>query len=48
MYLEIVTVKKLIGKTALVTGAGQGVGQDIAFAFAHEGAKVAVTIERTA
>lgn len=33
----------LDGKTALVTGAGQGVGQGIAFALAAEGAAVAVT-----
>lgn len=36
-------MSKLSGKVALVTGAGQGVGQGIAFALAHEGAKVAVT-----
>lgn len=34
---------KLTGKIALVTGAGQGVGQGIAFALAAEGAAVAVT-----
>jgi len=34
---------KLSGKIALVTGAGQGVGQGIAFALAQEGAAVAVT-----
>jgi NAD(P)-dependent dehydrogenase (short-subunit alcohol dehydrogenase family) len=34
---------KLAGKIALVTGAGQGVGQGIAFALAQEGAAVAVT-----
>ena len=33
----------LEGKVALVTGAGQGVGQGIALALAAEGAKVAVT-----
>ncbi len=36
-------MKKLTGKIALVTGAGQGVGQGIALALAAEGAKVAVT-----
>ncbi|NVK44008.1 MAG: SDR family oxidoreductase [Oceanospirillaceae bacterium] len=35
-------MKKLEGKIALVTGAGQGVGQGIALAMASEGAKVAV------
>jgi NAD(P)-dependent dehydrogenase (short-subunit alcohol dehydrogenase family) len=33
---------RLAGKTALVTGAGQGVGQGIAYALAAEGASVAV------
>jgi NAD(P)-dependent dehydrogenase (short-subunit alcohol dehydrogenase family) len=33
----------LDGKVALITGAGQGVGQGIAFALASEGAHVAVT-----
>ncbi len=33
----------LDGKVALVTGAGQGVGQGIAFALAAEGARVTVT-----
>lgn len=33
----------LKGKIALVTGAGQGVGQGIALALAAEGARVAVT-----
>ncbi|MCG8671377.1 MAG: SDR family oxidoreductase [Pseudomonadales bacterium] len=32
---------KLAGKVALITGAGQGVGQGIAFALAMEGAKIA-------
>lgn len=35
-------MKMLKNKVALVTGAGQGVGQGIAFALAAEGAKVAV------
>jgi meso-butanediol dehydrogenase/(S,S)-butanediol dehydrogenase/diacetyl reductase len=45
---------RLTGKVALVTGAGQGVGQGIAFALAGEGAAVAVTgrtlakVEKTA
>ncbi len=34
---------KLSNKVALVTGAGQGVGQGIAFALANEGASIAVT-----
>jgi len=34
---------RLNGKIALVTGAGQGVGQGIAYALAAEGARVAVT-----
>ena len=33
----------LQGRIALITGAGQGVGQGIAFALAAEGARVAVT-----
>ncbi len=36
-------MKMLESKVALVTGAGQGVGQGIAFALAEQGAKVAVT-----
>lgn len=35
-------MKKLNGKVALVTGAGQGVGQGIAYALASEGVAVAV------
>ncbi|NPU90670.1 MAG: SDR family oxidoreductase [Gammaproteobacteria bacterium] len=34
---------RLNGKIALVTGAGQGVGQGIAYALAAEGARIAVT-----
>ena len=36
-------MSRLAGKVALVTGAGQGVGQGIAYALAAEGAAVAVT-----
>ncbi len=36
-------MKMLESKIALITGAGQGVGQGIAFALAEQGAKVAVT-----
>ena len=34
-------MKELQGKTALVTGAGQGIGQGIAFALARSGVRVA-------
>lgn len=33
----------LEGKVAFITGAGQGVGQGVAFALAREGASIAVT-----
>jgi len=34
---------KLAGKTAIITGAGRGIGRATALAFAHEGADVVVT-----
>jgi 3-oxoacyl-[acyl-carrier protein] reductase len=34
--------KRLLGKVAVVTGAGQGIGRDEALLLAHEGAKVVV------
>ena len=34
---------RLSGKVALVTGAGQGVGQGIALALAADGARIALT-----
>ena len=36
-------MKELEGKTALVTGAGQGIGQGISFALAAVGVNVMVT-----
>ena len=36
-------MKLLEGKTAIVTGAARGIGKAIAFAFANEGANVAIT-----
>ena len=37
------TSKQLAGKVAIVTGAGQGIGEAIARAYAREGAKVVIT-----
>jgi len=35
--------EKLKDKVAIITGAGQGIGKEIALTFAKEGAKVVVT-----
>ena len=38
--------RRLDGRTAIVTGAGQGVGRGIALALAGEGAKVVIAARR--
>ena len=37
------TSSPLAGRVAIVTGAGQGIGEAIAIAYARQGAKVVIT-----
>ena len=39
-YLKLRAMKKLEGKTALITGASRGIGRSVALAFAREGARL--------
>ena len=40
-------MRKLENRIAIVTGASQGIGKEIAFAFGQQGAKVVVTARTT-